>query len=381
MRRLPLARGGPRRAAPAAAAPIRIAVIDVERLVRDSALGKEAFNRVKKLNDDKKAEADRFKGAPRHGAEAGRPGQALADEKREPLQKQYQEKAIDFKSFQENASRDLDQAQKKELADLERRVFPVITQLGKESGYTLIFNKFQSGLVFADDAVDITDDVLKRLQHDGCRSARRGGEGAGGRRRPQRKPLRHRRPTKKPVAAASENRGGRRDRSATARGLSRHRGNRGPPEEARSRRRRGVGRTHRKARPSRWRSSRRRSAAASRGDPPMRLTGVRPLETPARRTSPGSRTSAAPAGAAKSRAGALLVSVPRPRRGKPAVVVDSPAARPGALAETCPSRPRARAPGVARGARVHRDRAHRPWGFDRGRRHGRGPGAGWRAHR
>jgi hypothetical protein len=53
--------------------------------------------------------------------------------------------------------------QKKELADLERRVFPIITQLGKERGYTLIFNKFQSGLVFADDAADITEDVLKRF--------------------------------------------------------------------------------------------------------------------------------------------------------------------------------------------------------------------------
>ena len=149
---------------PGAAAPIRIAVIDVERLVRDSALGKEAFSRVKKVNDDKKAEADRLQKDLRDlEQKLADQGAALSDEKREQLQKQYQEKAIDFKSFQEKASRDLDQAQKKELADLERRVFPVITQLGKERGYTLIFNKFQSGLVFADDTADITDDVLKRF--------------------------------------------------------------------------------------------------------------------------------------------------------------------------------------------------------------------------
>ena len=139
---------------PGAAAPVRIAVIDVERLVRDSALGKEAFNRVKKVNDDKKAEADRLQKDLRDlEQKLADQGQALSDDKREQLQKQYQEKA----------TRDLDQAQKKELADLERRVFPIITQLGKERGYTLIFNKFQSGLVFADDAADITDDVLKRF--------------------------------------------------------------------------------------------------------------------------------------------------------------------------------------------------------------------------
>ncbi|HEV8610537.1 MAG TPA: OmpH family outer membrane protein [Thermoanaerobaculia bacterium] len=143
---------------------IRIAVIDVERLVRDSALGKEAFGRVKKISDDKKAENDRLQKELRDiEQKLSTQGQSLSDDKREQLQKQYNEKSIDYKSFTEKASRDLDQAQKKELADLERRVFPIITQLGKERGYTLIFNKFQSGLVFADDAADITEDVLKRF--------------------------------------------------------------------------------------------------------------------------------------------------------------------------------------------------------------------------
>jgi outer membrane protein len=153
-------------AAQSAPAPtsIRVAVIDVERLVRDSALGKEAFGRVKKISDDKKAENDRLQKELRDiEQKLSTQGQSLSDDKRDQLQKQYNEKSIDYKSFTEKASRDLDQVQKKELADLERRVFPIITQLGKERGYTLIFNKFQSGLVFADDAADITEDVLKRF--------------------------------------------------------------------------------------------------------------------------------------------------------------------------------------------------------------------------
>lgn len=159
-----LAASASAQSAPGAAPTVRVAVIDVERLVRDSALGKEAFGRVKKVNDEKKAEADRLQKDLRDlEQKLAAQGQSLTDDKREQLQKQYQEKAIDFKSFQEKATRDLDQAQKKELADLERRVFPIISQLGKERGFTLIFNKFQSGLVYADDASDITEDVLKRF--------------------------------------------------------------------------------------------------------------------------------------------------------------------------------------------------------------------------
>ena len=56
------------RSAPAQAAPIstgapgpaRVGVINVERLIQESALGKEAFARVRKLNDQKKDEADKM---------------------------------------------------------------------------------------------------------------------------------------------------------------------------------------------------------------------------------------------------------------------------------------------------------------------------------
>ena len=148
--------------APAANQNIRIGVINVERLVQESALGKEAFARVKRLNDVKKEEGEKLSKELRDMEQKlADQGSAMADDKREALQKSYQEKAIAFKRFQDDANRELEASQKKELGELERRVFPVINQVGKEKGYTLIFNKFQSGLVYADDAVDVTDDVLK----------------------------------------------------------------------------------------------------------------------------------------------------------------------------------------------------------------------------
>ena len=144
-----------------ASGPIKIGVINVERLVQESALGKEAFNRVKKLNDAKKEEGDKLsKDLREMEQKLADQGSALADDKRDALQKSYQEKAIAFKRFQDDANRDLEAAQKKELGELERRVFPIINQVGKERGYTLIFNKFQSGLVYAEDSIDMTDEVL-----------------------------------------------------------------------------------------------------------------------------------------------------------------------------------------------------------------------------
>ncbi|MGH9365154.1 MAG: OmpH family outer membrane protein [Thermoanaerobaculia bacterium] len=144
--------------------PARMAVIDVERLIRESAMGREAFGRVKKLNDQKKDEADKLAKELRDMEQKlADQGQSMTDDKRDALQKQYQEKAIAYKRFNDDAQRVLEEAQKKELEGLEKRVLPVIQTVGKEKGYTLIFNKFQSGIVFADEAVDVTDDVLKRF--------------------------------------------------------------------------------------------------------------------------------------------------------------------------------------------------------------------------
>ena len=144
--------------------PARIGVLNVERLVQESALGKEAFGRIKKLSDQRKEDADKLTKELREMEQKiADQGQSLAEEKREALQKQYQEKAIAFKRFQDDANRELDQAQKKELSQLEQRVFPVINQIGREKAFTLIFNKLQSGLVYADEAVDVTDEVIKRF--------------------------------------------------------------------------------------------------------------------------------------------------------------------------------------------------------------------------
>ena len=165
-------------------------MINVDRLVTDSALGKEAFARVKRVADSKKEEGDKLTKELREMEQKlADQGASLADDKKEALQKTYQEKAIAFKRFQDDAQRSLEEAQKKELEELQKRVMPVITQVGKERGFTLIFNKFQSGLVYADEGVDVTDDVLKRFNTTVAVPAsapRRRAE----RRRPSRRPIR-----------------------------------------------------------------------------------------------------------------------------------------------------------------------------------------------
>lgn len=49
------------------------------------------------------------------------------------------------------------------LAIIDEKVMPVVNQVGKEKGYTTIFRKFESGLIYADESADITALVVQRL--------------------------------------------------------------------------------------------------------------------------------------------------------------------------------------------------------------------------
>lgn len=151
-------------AAPAAAQGIKVAVIDVQRLVTDSVAGKEALARLKKLQDDKIAEGKTKQEEIEQLRKRLNDGRlSLADDKIAELEKQLEDQVTAYRRFQEDAERELNKTQEQSFAEIERRVAPIIEQAGREGGYTLIFNKYQSGLVYADEASDITSQIVTRF--------------------------------------------------------------------------------------------------------------------------------------------------------------------------------------------------------------------------
>jgi outer membrane protein len=153
-------------AAPApAAGNSKIGVIEVQRIVQESAIGKESLARVQKLQQAKQEDlVKRQKELRDLEQKIQDQGKSLSEDAMEKVQKDYQAKAVELKRFQDDAQRELEEAQRKELGDLEKRIMPVINEVAREQGYQLVFNKFNSGLLFADDkSVDLTESVITRF--------------------------------------------------------------------------------------------------------------------------------------------------------------------------------------------------------------------------
>jgi outer membrane protein len=143
---------------------LAVAVIDVDQLVQNSAAGKESMTRLKKVQDEKVAERKKMTEdlqALQKQLEAQRA--TLSEAKVADLQKQIEDRGIALRRFDEDAQQQLEEAKRKELGALEKQLMPIIQELGREMKLQLIFNKFQSGLVFADESLDITDQVLRRF--------------------------------------------------------------------------------------------------------------------------------------------------------------------------------------------------------------------------
>jgi outer membrane protein len=146
------------------AAPARFAVIDVQKVLSTSSAGKLAQERLKKLNDEKAARAQKMQDElAALTTDINNKKLSLSEEKLSEMQKQAADKQVALQRFGQDAERDLGEARDRELQDLEAKIKPVIDAIGKEMGLAAIFNKFESGLVYASDAIDITDSVIKRF--------------------------------------------------------------------------------------------------------------------------------------------------------------------------------------------------------------------------
>jgi outer membrane protein len=151
-------------AAQQAARPIKIGVIDPERIVQESARGKQAIERLNKERDQRLAEGNRMRQEIADLQKRMNDGRlSLGQDKLKQLNDEVEEKTIAIQRYGENAQREMQKLEQELMDPIEQQILRVINQVGAEQGYTLIFKKFQSGLVYADEAVDLSPVVIQRF--------------------------------------------------------------------------------------------------------------------------------------------------------------------------------------------------------------------------
>lgn len=144
--------------------PARIAAIDVNAVLSRSNAGQAVYAKLKKVQDERIARATAMDEEIRKlDREINAQRAALSGAKLAELQKQLADKRIAMQRYAQEADREIGELRDRELQGLERKIKPVIDALGAEMKLAAVFNKFESGLIYASDRIDITADVIRRF--------------------------------------------------------------------------------------------------------------------------------------------------------------------------------------------------------------------------
>ena len=166
----PAAAPRPAAAQPQAAQPVmafpegaKVAFIDVQRIIAESAEGKSATLKVKLLNDKKVAELNEKNKALQADQQKLQSAALLSPSAQEDLQKRIERQDKDIQRTTEDAQKELQDLQQTLQADFQRKLSPAIQDVAVDRGIQMVFAVGDAGLAWAYPGLDITPDVIKRF--------------------------------------------------------------------------------------------------------------------------------------------------------------------------------------------------------------------------
>ena len=142
----------------------KIAFIDVNMIAGTSSAGKEASKRLTDLTTKKTNEiGEKNKQLQALTAKRDTGIAVLNDAARAQLDKDIDKLQRDIQFAQTNAQAELQDLQNELQGEFQKRLIPIIEEVAKEKGLHAVFSIADSGAAFVHAGLNISDEVVKRL--------------------------------------------------------------------------------------------------------------------------------------------------------------------------------------------------------------------------
>ena len=156
----------PAPAAPAAPVPYpegaKIAFVDLQEVAASSTEGKAASAKLQEL-DKKKIGEITEKNKALETARTKRTAAGVTEAAQLALDREIDKLTRKVQYMQQEAQAERDQLQEELRLEFQKRLFPVFEAIGKEKGLHAIVDAASSGAFWADRGLDLTAEVVKRL--------------------------------------------------------------------------------------------------------------------------------------------------------------------------------------------------------------------------
>ncbi len=145
-----------------ARAEMRVAVVDMQRALNECSAGRTAKDKVKSKFERAQDELKRQReDLDRRREDYEKKAAVLREEERRNLEKDLEGRTLDFKRKYEDFQRDLKRTDAELTSGIVEQLYGIVSEYGKEQGYTLVFEASSGSLLYADQSLDITDAIVK----------------------------------------------------------------------------------------------------------------------------------------------------------------------------------------------------------------------------
>ena len=163
-------------AAPARA-DLKVGVVDMQRALNECEAGKKARDQVKakfeKAQDQLKRQREDLD---RLREDYDKKAVVLKEEERRNLEKDLENRSLDFKRKYEDFQRDLKRTDSELTAGIDDELYGLVRDYGQKHGYSLVLEASNGALLYNDKTTDITDDIIKLYnaspRHEGARPSK-----------------------------------------------------------------------------------------------------------------------------------------------------------------------------------------------------------------
>lgn len=151
-------------AGPVAAEPVKIGYVDIQRVIDESTIGLRANAKLRKDFERRAAELKNMeKELEQVRLELDSKGSVMSAERRRQLEEEFRRDRRDFKRADRDNSEEFNIKRKQLLIGILPKIVKAVQTIGKEQGYTLILQNKPDILLYLNDRVDVTSEVIARL--------------------------------------------------------------------------------------------------------------------------------------------------------------------------------------------------------------------------
>lgn len=162
MRSLPLALTAVLTLSAVARADIKLGYVDLQRALQEVAEGKDARSRLKTELDKKKSDFEAEQAKLRDDkAVLDKQGSMMSEEVRNQKFTELQKRLFELTQRAEKLQAEMAASEQRELKKIFEKMDPIIAAIAVRESLTMVFEKTDSGLVYAPASLDLTNELVR----------------------------------------------------------------------------------------------------------------------------------------------------------------------------------------------------------------------------